>query len=138
MEKARRPEGAMRRTIVLVALSLLSAAGCTRTFEGFSKDASAIFGGEEKTGTGVKSEPAAAVPKPKATPTSVYEVQKLLDEQGYDPGAVDGSFGDRTARAIRSYQQNNGMKGTGKVSPELLDRRRKSARAGGAGAASEP
>ena len=136
MEKARRPEGAMRRTTVLVALSLLSAAGCTRTLEGFSKDASDIFGGEEKTETGAKSEPA-AVPKPKAATPNVYEVQKLLDEQGYDPGAVDGSFGDRTARAIRSYQQNNGMTVTGKVSPELLDRLRKSARTGGAGAAGE-
>ena len=127
MEKARRPEGAMPRTIVLVALSLLSAAGCTRTFEGFSKDASAIFGSEEKTGTGVKSEPA-AVPKPKATTPNVYEVQKLLDEQGYDPGAVDGSFGDRTARAIRSYQQNNGMTVTGKVSQDLLERLRKTSK----------
>ena len=127
MEKARRPEGAMRRTTVLVALSLLSAAGCTRTLEGFSKDASDIFGGEEKTETGTKSE-TAAVPKPKATPPNVYEVQKLLDEQGYDPGAVDGSFGDRTARAIRSYQQNNGMTVTGKVSQDLLDRLRKTSK----------
>ena len=125
MEKPRRPEGSMRRMVALGALSLLSAAACTRTWEGFSKDASAIFGGGEKAPEGgVKQEPSAAVPKPRATPPSVLEVQRLLDEQGYDPGAVDGHFGDRTARAIRSYQQNNGMKVTGKVSQELLDRLR--------------
>jgi peptidoglycan hydrolase-like protein with peptidoglycan-binding domain len=60
------------------------------------------------------------------SPPSVLEVQRLLDEQGYDPGPVDGIFGDRTARAIRSFQANNDLPVTGRVSATLLERLRRS------------
>ena len=130
MEKVRRGDDPTWRRSALGAVALLCLAACTSTWEGVSKDASAIFGSEDESGEVAKA--ARVAPKAKQTPSNVYEVQKLLDQQGYDPGAVDGVFGDRTARAIRSYQQNNDMKVTGRITPELVDRLRKSASGGSA------
>ena len=55
-----------------------------------------------------------------AASATVVEVQQLLAAQGYDPGIVDGLFGDRTRSAIESYQTQNGLVVTGTVSDTLL------------------
>jgi hypothetical protein len=47
-------------------------------------------------------------------------VQKSLKQLGYDPGAVDGAMGRRTAAAIKSYEEANGMTITGKMSKALV------------------
>lgn len=47
-------------------------------------------------------------------------VQKSLKQLGYDPGAVDGAMGRRTAAAIKSYEEANGMTVTGKMSKALV------------------
>jgi peptidoglycan hydrolase-like protein with peptidoglycan-binding domain len=100
--------------------------GCTSTWKGLSDDASSLFGEEEEETEEVRVEQVREV-------VSMAELQQLLDEQGYDPGPVDGVFGDRTARAIRSYQVNNGLKVTGRPSADLVERLRATS-----GAPSEP
>ena len=104
---------------VLLAFALLPA--CSGTWKGLSSDASSLFGedGEEKEEVTVEQV---------GVVVNMAELQQLLDEQGYDPGAVDGVFGDRTARAIRSYQANNGLKVTGRPSADLVERLRSSGR----------
>jgi hypothetical protein len=104
---------------VIFALALLPA--CSGTWKGLSSDASSIFGDDEEKQEEVTVEEVDVV-------VSIAELQQLLDEQGYDPGAVDGIFGDRTARAIRSYQANNGLKVTGRPSADLVERLRVSGR----------
>lgn len=47
-------------------------------------------------------------------------VQKSLKQLGYDPGAVDGAMGRRTAAAIKSYEEANGMTVTGEMSKALV------------------
>jgi hypothetical protein len=47
-------------------------------------------------------------------------VQRSLKQLGYDPGAVDGAMGRRTAAAIKSYEEANGMTVTGKMSKALV------------------
>jgi hypothetical protein len=51
----------------------------------------------------------------------VYEVQSSLSHLGYDPGAVDGVMGQRTAEAISQYQYTNRLPVDGQPSPQLLD-----------------
>jgi hypothetical protein len=47
-------------------------------------------------------------------------VQKSLKQLGYDPGAIDGAMGRRTAAAIKGYEEANGMTVTGKMSKALV------------------
>lgn len=133
MNQTSREYGARRRSAAWLALLLLLAA-CSATWEGFSKDTSKLFGEDEEEAAAPSGEKSAAR---SAAPPSVLEVQRLLDEQGYDPGAVDGIFGDRTARAIRSYQSNNGLPVTGKVSANLLQRLRETASSAAPAAAAD-
>lgn len=50
----------------------------------------------------------------------IKETQRLLSEQGYDTGGIDGQLGPKTTAAIRSFQRDTGMDETGIMSPSLL------------------
>lgn len=50
-----------------------------------------------------------------------FAVQKKLTELGLFDGAVDGYYGPRTARAIRAFEERNGMIPTGAMSREVVD-----------------
>src|SRR5918994_387845 len=41
--------------------------------------------------------------------TDVMELQRMLNDLGFDPGAVNGLFDERTARATREFQRNRGF-----------------------------
>ncbi|MCA1848886.1 MAG: peptidoglycan-binding protein, partial [Actinobacteria bacterium] len=45
----------------------------------------------------------------------VVELQRMLNDLGFDPGAVNGLFDARTARAIRDFQKNAGLQDDGVV-----------------------
>jgi N-acetylmuramoyl-L-alanine amidase len=45
----------------------------------------------------------------------VMELQRMLNDLGFDPGAVNGVFEERTARAIREFQRNAGLVNDGVV-----------------------
>jgi len=49
----------------------------------------------------------------------VKDIQRMLTELGYRPGAVDGLVGDRTRQAIRRYQSNVGLTVDGHPSDSL-------------------
>ncbi len=51
---------------------------------------------------------------------TVRRVQSLLEQQGYDPGPVDGLLGNRTVDAIREYQRAAGLPVDGKISARLI------------------
>ena len=48
----------------------------------------------------------------------VLALQRDLSAAGYDPVYLDGQFGPLTARAVRSFQQDNGVVVDGEVGPE--------------------
>lgn len=64
---------------------------------------------------------------PPAPPPSrlVQEVQHQLRARGYDPGPADGRLGQRTQKAIESFQRDRGLKVDGRATGELLDELRK-------------
>jgi N-acetylmuramoyl-L-alanine amidase len=45
----------------------------------------------------------------------VVELQQMLDDLGFDPGAVNGLFDHRTVRAVRDFQRNAGLQDDGVV-----------------------
>ncbi len=49
----------------------------------------------------------------------VTDIQRMLTELGYRPGAVDGAVGERTRQAIRRYQSNTGLAVDGHPSESL-------------------
>ena len=52
------------------------------------------------------------------------EIQRLLIKKGYDVGEVDGVLGSRTRRAVKAYQQANGLKADGFPTLSILKRLR--------------
>ncbi len=50
----------------------------------------------------------------------VIELQETLNQKGFDAGEVDGILGPATRKAIRHFQDNNGMIADGFPSRELL------------------
>ena len=45
----------------------------------------------------------------------VVELQRMLNDLGFDPGAVNGLFDARTGRAVRDFQKNAGLQDDGVV-----------------------
>jgi hypothetical protein len=56
--------------------------------------------------------------------STVRAIQSELKRRGYYTGQVDGIAGPKTAGAIRSYQQQNGLLVDGRASAELLNHMR--------------
>jgi hypothetical protein len=46
---------------------------------------------------------------------TVYQIQKALKERGYDPGRLDGLWGEKTEEAVRKFQQEKGLFVSGKL-----------------------
>ncbi len=52
----------------------------------------------------------------------VIQLQRMLDEKGFDIGRVNGIYGPRTASAIRQFQLSRGMTGTGIADISTINR----------------
>ena len=50
----------------------------------------------------------------------VASVQTELQRLGYDPGAVDGTYGPATRRALLDYQRDSGLPVTGEIDSDTL------------------
>lgn len=50
----------------------------------------------------------------------IKDIQQALIDEGYDPGAVDGMWGNLTRAAVWNFQQENGMDPSGEVDRETL------------------
>jgi uncharacterized protein YcfJ len=61
-----------------------------------------------------------APPRP-GGPSLIHDIQASLARRGYDPGPVDGVYGQQTADAISQYQYANRLPVDGRASPQLLN-----------------
>jgi hypothetical protein len=61
-----------------------------------------------------------APPPPAYDSGLVYNVQTSLTRLGYNPGPIDGVYGQKTADAISAYEYNNKMAVTGQPTQGLL------------------
>ncbi|MBV7276713.1 peptidoglycan-binding protein [Clostridium sp. PL3] len=49
--------------------------------------------------------------------TEIMKIQAVLMKIGYNPGSVDGVFGNQTEEAVRTFQRNNGLTSDGIIGP---------------------
>jgi len=63
--------------------------------------------------------------EPLASDQLTKEVQRLLLDLGFNPGAIDGKFGPRTKRALDEAQRSLFLPSTGAVSIEVRDQLRR-------------
>jgi hypothetical protein len=54
-----------------------------------------------------------------ATPQLVIDIQRALQEKGYDPGPADGVIGGKTTEAVTMFQQDNAL-ATGGLTMETI------------------
>ncbi len=52
-----------------------------------------------------------------STGTDVMEIQALLKKIGYDPGPIDGIFGEQTRQAVINFQRDNNLVPDGIIGP---------------------
>ena len=52
----------------------------------------------------------------------VVGVQVFLTSRGFDPGTIDGAFGDRTAGALKNYQASVGLGQSGSINDETVNK----------------
>lgn len=53
---------------------------------------------------------------------SIYQAQQRLQQLGYNPGPLDGMRGKKTARAIKKFQQDNGLSVSGKIDQATINK----------------
>lgn len=58
--------------------------------------------------------------EPTVGPSTVRQVQQALNQKGYDPGNVDGRWGEETSSAVRNFQQAQGLEPTGELNMRTL------------------
>ena len=78
----------------------------------------------DKTGDATGARPRQATPVIALATTeqqkwSVEDVQRALAQHGYYRGDVDGKLGPMTRRAVRAFQEDQGLKATGRIAPEV-------------------
>jgi peptidoglycan hydrolase-like protein with peptidoglycan-binding domain len=82
-----------------------------------------VTGDGERTGEGVQA-PTSADRRPEHLIARYREQMKLTQETlrdlGYASGPIDGVMGSGTAAALRAFQQQEGLRATGRANPETL------------------
>jgi peptidoglycan hydrolase-like protein with peptidoglycan-binding domain len=64
--------------------------------------------------------PMSGQPTPQHDASTIREVQQALQGKGFDVGPIDGVMGPRTAAALREFQQQRGLNGSGRLDRETL------------------
>lgn len=72
-------------------------------------------------------QPAAVAVEPGAAigNEEVFEVQRKLEQMKFFTGTIDGYYGPQTARAIRKFEEMQGLKPTGELTDEIVEAIRK-------------
>lgn len=52
----------------------------------------------------------------------IQQAQEALKNQGHDPGPIDGIMGAQTRQALRAFQSKNGLKQTGTLDAETMQK----------------
>ncbi|GAA2578618.1 peptidoglycan-binding protein [Actinomadura fulvescens] len=111
------------RTMIVVAAAV-ALTGCSA--DGSATGASAPASGSSGPATGTpKSTSSAPAPpqhprlKPGAKGAAVRELQQRLKRLGYDPGRVDGKYGNGTQMAVWAFQKVNRLKVSNSVNKRL-------------------
>jgi peptidoglycan hydrolase-like protein with peptidoglycan-binding domain len=50
----------------------------------------------------------------------IREIQEALANAGYDPGEIDGIWGEQTSAAVQEFQEAEGLQGAGELDEDTL------------------
>lgn len=64
----------------------------------------------------------AKMEKPDVSKDTIVKIQESLIAQGQMKGRADGAWGPMTAKALRKYQAANGLKASGKIDADTLNK----------------
>ena len=56
-----------------------------------------------------------------SSPTKITELQRMLNDLGYDAGPADGALGPATVEALRSFQRDQGQPPDGQITAALAN-----------------
>jgi hypothetical protein len=56
------------------------------------------------------------------TRQDIRRAQEALKDKGHDPGLIDGAMGPQTIKAIKAFQNANGIKETGRLDAETANK----------------
>ena len=68
-----------------------------------------------QTGTNQAASSSSLTAAPGAKPNELLDTQVMLDVAGFSPGTIDGKAGSSMTKALRGFQQANGLTPTGKL-----------------------
>jgi peptidoglycan hydrolase-like protein with peptidoglycan-binding domain len=122
----------MKKAAVFLLLLTLPLAGCamfeSKGVKSLDKRVSSVedrqtvledrLAGDEATGYTTNIEPkrtSSAAPSQAKVTLSKKEIQTALKNAGYYYGAIDGKLGKQSMRAIKEFQEENGLKVDGVV-----------------------
>ncbi len=66
------------------------------------------------------SVPTEATLRPGTTGSSITDLQKALNQLGYDVGTADGNYGAATTAAVTAFQKDKGLTQDGVAGPTTL------------------
>lgn len=93
------------KTAFVIILFVLIVSGCMNN-----------FGGEEKGRLNEEQ----IIGRVSGSNPRVEEIQQLLKNVEFDPGSVDGVMGWQTRKAIKEFQEDRGLKPTGRIDSMTL------------------
>lgn len=70
---------------------------------------------------GVKMSKIDQIPYKGQSGKHVIELQKALKDKGFDPGPIDGIYGNKTESAVQDFQKSVGLPGGGIIGPKTLE-----------------
>lgn len=85
--------------------------------------ASAGWAAEAAKGAGATAQEAKMERKAMAKGSEeIRKLQEALKAKGEDPGAIDGIMGKKTHAALKTFQEANGLKGSGKLDDQTAQK----------------
>ena len=126
----------MKKHIILSAILIVALTGCTKKAgltapnqetstqpqteftlmqDGVSKGAPVPSTPTQQATTAVTTESATAASSATTTEPTAQEIQQALHNANLYSGKIDGSLGPRTKKAIKDFQEQNGLKADGKI-----------------------
>ena len=98
----------MIKTFAITAFAL----SMTAAFAGNDKATSASSTNSAQPNVAMET-PKSSMGSSSADSSQVKQVQQALKDKGQDPGSIDGKMGPKTTAALQSFQQAQGISGSG-------------------------
>jgi len=78
-------------------------------------------GGSQMGNQSMKSSGTQSMSQQTQSVSAIRTVQNKLNAKGYNVGKADGVWGKRSSRALKKYQQANGLQATGRLDQQTAD-----------------